>query len=115
MGKIVLIRILILIFSLGAASGQSVGEFTQQASQLVLQHEWEKAISLLRDALDQHPHQPELLLQLGSLLVRSGRFVEGERLLQEALEEQPGNSEVLRNAGEAQLKQGRFASAVALF
>jgi tetratricopeptide (TPR) repeat protein len=115
MGKIVLIRILILILSLGAASGQSVGEFTQQASQLVLQHEWEKAISLLRAALDQHPHQPELLLQLGSLLVRSGRFVEGEKLLQEALEEQPGNSEVLRNAGEAQLKQGRFASAVALF
>jgi tetratricopeptide (TPR) repeat protein len=115
MEKIVLIRLLVLTFSLGVASAQSVGEFTQQASQLVLLHEWEEAISLLKTGLDQHPHQPELLLQLGSLLVRSGRFAEGEKLLQEALEQQPGNSEVLRNAGEAQLKQGRFASAVALF
>ncbi len=110
-----LIRFLILTFSLGVALGQSVGEFTQQASQLVLQHEWEKAISLLKAGLDQHAGQPELLLQLGSLLVRSGRFGEGETLLQEALEQQPGNSEALRNAGEAQLKQGRFSSAVALF
>ena len=58
-----LIRVLILTFSLGVASGQSVGEFTQQASQLVLQHQWEKAINLLRAGLDQHPRQPELLLQ----------------------------------------------------
>lgn len=115
MEKIVLIRILILILCLGVVSAQSVGEFTQQASQLVLQHEWEEAISLLRAGLDQHPGEPELLLQLGSLLVRSGRFAEGERLLQEALEQQPSNSEVLRNAGEAQLKQGRLASAVDLF
>lgn len=115
MEKIVLIRVLILTFSLGVASGQSVVEFTQQASQLVLQHQWEEAINLLRTGLDQHPRQPELLLQLGSLLVRSGRFEEGEKLLQDALEQQPGNSELLRNAGEAQLKQGRFSSAVALF
>ena len=110
-----LIRVLILSFSLGIASGQSVGEFTQQASQLVLRHQWEEAISLLKAGLDQYPDQPQLLLQLGSLLVSSGRFGEGEKLLQEALEQQPGNSEVLRNAGEAQLEQGRFSSAVALF
>ena len=74
-----LIRILILTFSLGVALGQSVGEFTQQASQLVLQHRWEEANSLLRAGLDQHPRQPELLLQLGSLLSAWGRATGGKK------------------------------------
>ena len=108
-------RFFVFTFSLGVLCGQTVGEYTEQASQLVLQHEWAEAISLLEAGLDQHPEQAELLLQLGSLLVRSGHFAEGEKLLQEAFDQQPGNSELLRSAGEAQLQQGRFSSAVALF
>ncbi len=110
-----LARVLVLTISLGIAFGQSVEEYTQQASQLVLLHSWTEAIEVLEAGLDQYPDQPEFLLQLGSLLVRSGRVAEGEELLQRALEEQPEDSEVLRGAGEAQLQQGRFSAAIALF
>ncbi len=110
-----LARVLVFTFSLGIVFGQRVEEYTQQASQLVLQHNWTEAIEVLEAGLDQYPDQPEFLLQLGSLLVRSGRVAEGEKLLQSALEKQPEDSEVLRSAGEAQLQQGRFSAAIALF
>jgi tetratricopeptide (TPR) repeat protein len=94
--------------------GQTVTEYTQQASQLVLQHEWKEAIQLLEAGLDRHPDQPELLLQLGALLVRSGQVSQGERLLEQVLAIEPGNSEALRSAADAQLRQGDLSSAIDL-
>ena len=108
----VLVRLFVLAVSLEVVYGQTVQEYTQQASQLVHQYEWAEAIRLLETGLHQYPDQPELLLQLGSLLVRSGQVAQGEKLLERALEMQPGNSEVLRRAGEAQLRQGRLSSAI---
>ncbi len=100
--------------SLTAAAGQTVQEYTQQASQLVLQYKWEEAVRLLESGLDRYPDQPELLLQLGTLLVRSGQVDTGERLLEQALEIQPGNSEALRGAADAQLRRGDLAAAIDL-
>ena len=107
-------RLLVLLMSLTVAAGQTVQEYTKQASQLVLQYEWEEAVRLLESGLDRHPGQPELLLQLGTLLVRSGKVATGERLLQQALEIQPGNSEALRGAADAQLRRGDLSSAIDL-
>ena len=100
--------------SLTVVTGQTVEEYTRQATQLVLRYDWEEAIQLLEAGLDRHPDQAELLLQLGTLLVRSGKVAEGERLLIQALEIQPGNSEALRNAADAQLRQGHLSAAIDL-
>ncbi|MDA2939062.1 tetratricopeptide repeat protein [Acidobacteria bacterium AH-259-A15] len=108
------IRLLVFLVGLGIVSGQTAEEYINQTYQLVLRYQWEEAVELLKTGLDQYPDQPELLLQLGSLLVRSGQVAEGEKLLQRALEIQPGNSKTLRSAGEAQLRRGYFSSAIAL-
>lgn len=109
-----LTRLSVLLLSLTVVAGQTVTEYTQQASQLVLQYEWKEAIQLLEAGLGRHPDQLELLLQLGALLVRSGQVAKGERLLEQALEIQPGNSEALRSAADAQLRQGDLSSAIDL-
>ncbi|MEE8348199.1 MAG: tetratricopeptide repeat protein [Acidobacteriota bacterium] len=107
-------RFFVLLMSLGLVTGQTVEEYTQQASRLVLEFEWKEALQLLEAGLERHPNQPELLLQLGTLLVRSGQATRGERLLNLALELQPGNSEALRSAADAQLRQGHLSSAIDL-
>jgi len=110
----VLVRFTVLLFSLTVLVGQTVQEYTQQTSQLVLQHEWEEAVRLLEAGLARYPDQPELLLQLGTLRVRSGQVARGEQLLLKALEIQPGNSEMLRSAADAQLRQGHLSAAIDL-
>jgi tetratricopeptide (TPR) repeat protein len=110
----VLARLTVLLLSLTVLVGQTVQEYTQQASQLVLQYDWEEAVKLLEAALDRYPDQPELLLQLGTLLVRSGQVAQGEQLLVQALEIQPENSEMLRSAADAQLRQGHLSTAIDL-
>lgn len=109
-----LARLVILLMSLTFSAGQTVGEYKQQASQLVRHYKWEEAVQLLKAGIDRYPNQPALLIRLGTLLVRSGQRYHGKHLLKRALEIQPGNSDVLRSIAHIKLRQGSLSSAIDL-
>ena len=89
-------------------------EYFRQASHLVLHYQWDEAIELLKKGRQKYPEDLELLLQLGTLLVRSGRLREGDRLLQQALTLHPHSHQVLGSAAEARLRLGQYSSALDL-
>lgn len=89
-------------------------EYFRQASHLVLHYQWDEAIELLKEGRQKYPEDLELLLQLGTLLVRSGRLREGDRLLQQALTLHPHSHQVLGSAAEARLRLGQYSSALDL-
>lgn len=107
--------IFVVVALTGAVQAQRVEEFAVQAAQLTERRELQEAVSLLERGLTVHPEAPELLLQLGGLLVHLGRAEEGDALLARALKLQPHNTEILRNRAEANLRRGKLAEAVRLF
>ena len=106
--------VIVLCLSFGIALGQTVEEFQRQAEQLIRKHELKEARRLLEIGLRQHPTDPTLLTELGSLLIRWGQLVRGQELLRRALDVQPRSPRAFREAGNAQLGQGHLDSAIAL-
>ena len=94
---------------------QSIDEFTQQAHQLTQDYRWREAIRLLEKAVRKYPDEPQLLVRLGNLFVRSGQASEGERWLQQALFLHPDNPRTLYLLGKARLRRGNVASAIDFF
>ena len=84
---------------------QTIEEYARQGEQLLRNYQLREATELLQMGLERHPDEPVLLRQLGSLLVYSGRPVQGEWLLQKALAIQPHNAEIHRAIAEAHLRQ----------
>ncbi|MFQ5740144.1 MAG: tetratricopeptide repeat protein [Acidobacteriota bacterium] len=105
----------ILVSAVGSLPAQQIDKYVRQASKLVERYQLDDALSLLEIGLRQYPDAPELLLQMGSLLVHVGQAERGEGLLQRALAIEPFNPEILRTSAQAKLRQGRLASAIELF
>ncbi len=99
----------------GWVGGQSLDEYTLQASRLIERSQLREAEALLRQGLDKYPQSPELSLRLGGLLLFLGRSAEGDEFLGRALEMDPHNQEALRKSAEAKLRLGRVDQAMELF
>jgi tetratricopeptide (TPR) repeat protein len=90
---------------------QTVDAYLAQASSLVGDHKYKEALALLRKALQTNPDSQQVLIQLGSLLVKIGEAEEGDRHLARALDLSPGNPAVLLRQAEAKLLLGRTEDA----
>ena len=68
---------------------------------------------LCRDALAEHPREPNLSSLLGAALNRQGRGAEAEPLLRHALSEEPNYAKGHEELGRALMQQGRGDEAIA--
>jgi tetratricopeptide (TPR) repeat protein len=114
MGIVPLLSAFLLFFGRDVALSQTVKEFHDQAKELVQSYRFLEAIELLQIGMQQHPENPDLARQLGTLLVQTGNASQGERLLRAALARRPHQLELVDALAGAELGQGRPGSAVAL-
>ncbi len=77
---------------------------TNEAATLLGQGQAEKAARLLRQAADDLPDHPSILLNLGGAYVILGRFTEAEAVLRRASESAPNDPMVWSNLGAAVLR-----------
>ncbi|HEV8130081.1 MAG TPA: tetratricopeptide repeat protein [Acidobacteriota bacterium] len=110
-----LISLALISLLTSTLAAQRLDEFTRQASQLVKQNQWNEAAEILRKGMQSYPDNPELLLQMGNLLIHTGQAAQAEVVLREALAANKDNPEILRNLGEAEIRLGRLPAAVELF
>ncbi len=77
---------------------------TNEAATLLHEGEVEKAVRLLRQAADDLPDHPSILLNLGGAYVLLGRFREAEAVLERACELSPNDPMAWSNLGAAILR-----------
>lgn len=106
---------LLLVITEGVLLGQTADEFRRQAEHLSNSFQWRDALQLLERGLRQHPEDAELLLQLGSLLLRTGHPQRARETLLQAESLLPGDPRVLRELGEAELRLDRVPEALRRF
>lgn len=94
-----LARFLILLVSAGSLLAESPA--VEKAWKLAADGRQDQAISLLNDALQQNPDDPDARLLLGSLLSEAGRRDEAFSQLNEAVRLRPRSAEAQNALGEA--------------
>ena len=72
-------------------------------------------MEILDKGLQAFPHHPDVLIQLGLLLIMTGNLEAGDELLSRALAIRPLDRRALQGRAEAQLRQGALSEAVGFF
>ncbi len=94
---------------------QAPEDYLTQAGTMVARHEINQAIEILDKGLHSFPRNPDLLTQLGLLLIATGNLGAGDELLSRALTIRPLDRRALQGRAEVQLRQGALAEAASLF
>ena len=94
---------------------QSPEDYLKQASSMVARHEIDQAVEILDRGLQAFPRHPDVLTQLGLLLIMAGNLEAGDELLASALAIRPLDRRALQGRAEAQLRQGALSEAAGLF
>ena len=101
--------------SVAAVLAQAPEDYLTQARTMVERHEINQAIEILDKGLQSFPRNPDVLTQLGLLLIATGNLGAGDELLSRALAIRPLDRRDLQGRAEAQLRQGALAEAAGLF
>ena len=94
---------------------QAPEDYLKQASAMVARHERDQAMEILDKGLQAFPHHPDVLTQLGLLLIMTGNLQAGDELLSRALAIRPLNRRALQGRAEAKLRQGALSEATGFF
>ncbi len=109
------ISILVALATLSDVVAQSPEDYLQQAASMVARHEMDEARDILQQGLQTFPRHPDVLIQLGLLLIMTENLEAGDRLLSEALVVRPFDRRAIKGKAEAQLRKGSLEEAARLF
>lgn len=106
--------VLALLILSGSLCAQSADEYSRQAAEMARNKESLAAAALLEKALQAHPNDVALLLQLAELWIELGHYRQAELLLDRALGLKPGDGQLIKRKAEARLLEGDFQGAEGL-
>ncbi len=107
--------IILLAFTCSWLPAQSINEYRQQVSSLMIDFRWEEALHLARAGLEQFPKDPDLLVAAGALSMKLGKTSESARLVRRALQQPQVNPTLLGILADLRLTGGDSGAAVALY